>query len=89
MNIEPGCRWRIRITGDIACMQPDAIDWAGIAQYTAYVLLVIVPLLVILGFIVYQLRRQHREQVMEEAIQQARFNRFLELLRDVRMRLMD
>ena len=85
MSIEPGCRWRVRITGDIACMQPGAIDWAGIAQVT----IALAFLVLLMAFMVYLLRQRHLEQAMEHAVQQARFNRFIGLLRDVKWNLLD
>ena len=85
MNIEPGCRWRVRITGDIQCMQPDAWDWAGIAQVSIEVAL----FLLLMGFFGYQLWRAYQDRKMREAVREARYNRFLDLLRYVKWSLLN
>jgi hypothetical protein len=86
VNIKPACSaWATTADGGIHCLGPIPMSTA---QYTIYVLLVIASLLLI-GFIVYQLRRRYQEELTAAAIQRARYNRFLELLRDVKWNMLN
>ena len=43
--------------------------------------------MLLFAFVAYQWRRRRQELAMEEAARQARYNRFLELLGDIKRRL--
>jgi len=48
----------------------------------------VIALCLALGFILYQIRKRRLEQEHEQVVAQARYNRFLELLRDVKWNLL-
>jgi hypothetical protein len=74
------------INGQVVCSEDLARANAKEAAQTA---LYIVPLLIVLGFIIVQLRKRQREQQHERDIAVARYNRLLELLRDVKWGLLN
>ena len=86
MNWRTGCVQYLMVDGHPgACLDPEPTP----AQTAAQVAVVLVPLLIALSLLLWQLRKARIEREQREAERSARYNSFLELLRDVRMRLMN
>ena len=76
------CTYILKPTGEVACVSPSLTT----ADVTAIALIVLV--FSGLLFMGYQLHRQQQAEELARAVGEGRFERSLELVRDVKLRLL-